>query len=106
MSLEESIDKVLATAKPKKLAMWKARQIEDALRREDEYALREMGLKGYVIYIVGQQRWRVASEYEQAYHDALQKVARAKRKKSISEKARADIYHSLNMRRTRYGGWE
>ena len=98
--------RVLPATKPRKLAMWKARQIEDALRREDEGALRELGLRGYVHYIVGQQRWKVAGEWEQAYHEALQKVGRSKRKKAVPQRTRAGIYSSLGMKRTRFGGWE
>jgi hypothetical protein len=107
MGLEENIDKLLAgETKPRKLSMQRARMVEDALRREDEYALRQLGLQGVVIFNVGSQRWVVASEYQTAYYEALAKLARAARVKASSQRQRAAVYGSLGMKRTRFGGWE
>lgn len=106
MSLEDNIDKLLSGTKPRKLSMQKARAIEDALRREDEYALRRLGMDGYVFFHVGQQRWSVAAEYEMAYYEALRKVARAAKSKAASQRQRAGVYSSLGMKRTRSGSWE
>ena len=107
MSLESNIDKLLTgEKKPRKVGMQKARQIQDALRREDEYALRQLGLQGVVIFNVGSQRWVVASEYQTAYYEALAKVARAQREKALSQRRRAGVYSSLGMKRTLSGSWE
>lgn len=88
-----------------KIAQWKAKQIQDALRREDEEALRSLAGQGFVAYDPETFEWSVAPSVVDALEDAKEAIERTKRRARASARLRTEALRSCGLKRTPYG-WE
>jgi len=106
MSLEKNIDRALTGQFKPRLSVQKAISIQRAIINDDEDALRRLMLDGYVFFNAIKQEWEVSYEHIHAYDSALARAQHARERKAASQRARAGVYSSLGMKRTRSGSWE
>jgi hypothetical protein len=88
-----------------KVTQSKAKQIEEALRREDRGVLLDLAAQGFVFYDPISQGWALVPEAVAGFNVAKAAIAQAKVRARRAARGRTEALRSCGLKRTPFG-WE